>query len=68
MRKTEFCLSRTFIQSCLDEAMPVIFQAAAYYFPGNVADALWGTQQHWEGESGGINPALLFIPAAETEK
>lgn len=77
MRKTELCLPRTFIQSCLDETMPVIFQAAAYYFPGNVAHALWraerGThgspgKQHCERESGGINPAFLFFPAAETEK
>lgn len=67
MRKTELCLPRTFIQSCLDETMLVILQAAAYYFPGNVAHALWraerGThsspgKQHCECESGGL--ILLF--------
>lgn len=74
MRKAEFCLLRTFIQSCLDETMPVIFQAAAYYFPGNVAHALWraerGTRsstgkQCCECESGGL---ILLCSSFQLQK
>lgn len=75
MRKTEFCLLRTYIQSSLDETVPVTYQDVAYYFPSSVAHTLWrdelltdssSAKQHCVSQ--GINAPLLFLSVAEKEK
>lgn len=41
--------------------MAVIFQAAAYYFPGNVAHALWGAERGTESSTVSVSQGGLIL-------